>query len=353
MSVASTGNSLIPYKSVGIIQELGGGPWQEHKSRKILQESIRKLSPGGHSTLETIEDFIVSIITTLESNEHGAARMQVRLLGNYLRILSHRSPHVKEFIKQLMWGIDAGALDNSCSGEQEAAQAVMQYLSDRNGNKRLNVFDVGANKGAWTLQIANSANNIDIHAFEPNKNLVHDLTFAFEQWQQRGSNTKIFLNMLGLYPTTGKKILNVNGISTEQATLSDSASKNCFENSINSLEIETIRGDDYCSARGISSIDYLKVDTEGTELEVLKSFGSFTEESRLGFIQFEYGNASFYTGASMMEFFDLLGRNYTFAKILPEGLLVEVKYESRLEDFKWCNFLAVNKKYSDFLTISI
>lgn len=351
MNNLNSEHRFIPFETAGAIQQHGNESWQESSIKKALSESIIKSNHRQGSTATAIQEVIADLIRILEEQGSGNARKQLRLLGNYLRIDSHQSTQAKEFIKQLTWGIDAGALDNSCSGEKEATQAVMSFLEQRSQGRRLIAFDVGANSGDWTLQIANTTRSIDIHSFEPNKDLGKVLVHALQDYQGEGSEIKAFVNMFGIYSTTGKQVLYINGDSSEQATLSNDASRGCFENSIYSQEIKTLRGDEYCAAKGIGSIDYLKIDTEGTELEVLISFGKMIEDASIGFIQFEYGNASFYTGASMMRFFEVLGKNYFLARILPEGLQVAANYNSSLETFKWCNYLAVHASYKDFLDL--
>ena len=345
----SAESPLVPFESTGIIEHHGDTPWQQSILRSALLESIGKSNQKQDSIVDVIREIIVDLMTKMDEHGIDNTHRQLRLLGNYLRILSHKSIHVKEFIKQLTWGIEAGALDNSCSGEKEASQAIIAFLRSRNQQKRLIAFDIGANSGDWTLQMANTATNIDIHSFEPNTNLRAALISALEQCPSDSNGISTVVNMFGLYSATGKQVLYVNGESSEQATLSSSASKGCFENSIYSQEVKTLRGDEDCAAKAIYSIDYLKIDTEGTELEVLKSFGGLVGNGMIGFVQFEYGNASFYTGASMMKFFEILGDNYILARILPEGLEIASKYDSSLETFQWCNYLAVHRQYKCFL----
>ena len=156
---------FVPFET-GAIQQHGNEPWQDSSIRRALSESINRSNHKQGSTAKEIQEVIADLITILEKQSSGNARLQLRLLGNYLRIYSRQSIHVKEFIKQLTWGIDAGALDNSCSGEKEATQAVISFLEGRNHGKRLVAFDVGANSGDWTLQIADATKCIDIHSFE-------------------------------------------------------------------------------------------------------------------------------------------------------------------------------------------
>ena len=51
-------------------------------------------------------------------------------------------------------------------------------------------------------------------------------------------------------------------------------------------------GDDYCREHSVSSLDLLKVDTEGSDLQVLRGFREMLERRAIDVVQFEYGRAS-------------------------------------------------------------
>jgi hypothetical protein len=52
-------------------------------------------------------------------------------------------------------------------------------------------------------------------------------------------------------------------------------------------EVPTIRGDEFCEGQGVKKIDFLKIDAEGHDLEVLKGFEGMLARSRVGVVQVE------------------------------------------------------------------
>ena len=112
-----------------------------------------------------------------------------------------------------------------------------------------------------------------------------------------------------------------------------------------------IAADIYCESKGISEIDFVKIDTEGSELSILKSFKEMLSNGKIRFIQFEYGMTSFYGNSSLGEFFKLMERHYTMHRILPEGITDELEYSEDIETFRWSNFLAIRKDSLDFLDL--
>jgi FkbM family methyltransferase len=58
---------------------------------------------------------------------------------------------------------------------------------------------------------------------------------------------------------------------------------------INKVDIECRTIDSLCTEHNINLIDYLKIDTEGAEFKILKGSENMIQNSRIKFIQFEYG----------------------------------------------------------------
>lgn len=52
-------------------------------------------------------------------------------------------------------------------------------------------------------------------------------------------------------------------------------------------EVKVETGDAFCAARGIRKVDFLKVDAEGHDFEVLKGFSQMLARSDIGMLQFE------------------------------------------------------------------
>jgi hypothetical protein len=107
------------------------------------------------------------------------------------------------------------------------------------------------------------------------------------------------------------------------------------------IVIQAQKLDSFCDQHTIRNIDFLKIDTEGSELNVLLGARSLLREKRIGILQFEYGGT--YTDAHiyLKDVYDLLkGYGYTIYKIVPGGLAEISVWDSRLETFNYSNFLA-------------
>jgi FkbM family methyltransferase len=111
------------------------------------------------------------------------------------------------------------------------------------------------------------------------------------------------------------------------------------------VPILVTRLDDYCRERSIRRIDFLKIDTEGYELEVLRG-GRDMVQSAIRIVQFEYGGTYADAGISLQMVFDLLGRDWFFYRIKSDHLLPIKAYHPRYEDGRYANYLASRERLS-------
>lgn len=142
-------------------------------------------------------------------------------------------------------------------------------------------FDVGANIGQAAKKMRKRFPTASIHCFEPIKD-------TFEKLK---ANTKD-LDLLQYNCALGSK--------NEQIEIVvDSMNRNSDRNSLNNknvnpnsstgknekIEVKTLDG--FCAEHSIKKIDYLKVDTEGFDLEVLKGSVKMLEAKSISFVETE------------------------------------------------------------------
>lgn len=97
----------------------------------------------------------------------------------------------------------------------------------------------------------------------------------------------------------------------------------------------------YCLDRGISHIDIPKLDVEGHELSVLKGGRRLLDEGRIRFVQFEYGGIYIDARVLLKDMFDILQKfGYQMHKIFYKELRPVVRYDQRLENFQYSNWVA-------------
>jgi FkbM family methyltransferase len=138
------------------------------------------------------------------------------------------------------------------------------------------VFDVGANVGKTVAAFQRRFPEAEIWAFEPVK-------ASYEQLVQSTASVEgiqCFNFALGAESAAGH--ITADGTS-EKNRLVPARSGRATQS------IPIVAGTDFCDEHGIDHIGYLKVDTEGHDLEVLRGFEPMLRDSRVDVVEVEAG----------------------------------------------------------------
>lgn len=203
------------------------------------------------------------------------------------------------------------------------------------------IFDVGANKGEWTKTILSFCPQATIHVFEP-------ITFVFDiLTKSLPTQANIILNNLAISNRIGTVNFTVYDNNLYMTQLSSIYRRNkdieqSFNLSCHTLMVPTITIDNYCQLNHITHIDYLKIDTEGAELDVLKGAHTYLQQRKIKVIQFEYGQTFLDANITLENIFRYLSDfDYKIYRILPDGLLELPTWDTALENYWYSNYLAI------------
>ncbi len=198
------------------------------------------------------------------------------------------------------------------------------------------VFDVGANVGNYTLAVLQTFKDARIHAFEPSPETYVQLQAALGHRAvaciQKGlSNAIGFASIFDYGDQPGSQHASLHRGVIDVLHGADQ---------IRAVSIELTTVDDYCSSQGIGTIDFIKIDTEGNELAVLKGASLTIARGGLPFIQFEFNEMNVFSRTFLKDFYDLLSA-YEFFRVMPTGLLPLGRYNPRNEIFAFQNLVAL------------
>lgn len=143
------------------------------------------------------------------------------------------------------------------------------------------IFDVGANVGQTALSFARAFPGASIYSFEPFLKTFDRLTRNTE------SVASIRREKIALGATNGRMSVRLQRSvlnSLVPAALEASADA---RQPAETIDVETL--DSYCERRGVTRIDFLKVDTEGYDLEVLRGGDGLLRAQSIDFVQVEAG----------------------------------------------------------------
>ena len=143
------------------------------------------------------------------------------------------------------------------------------------------VFDVGANIGqTWEWVRANEPSS-KIYCFEPVSGPFAELKKLV------GNDSNTVLEHLALGEAKGQKTIRLFDENSSLNSLKDDVMNNTGYSKEEIVTIDTL--DSYCKKNNISKIDFLKIDTEGYELNVLEGAGEMLSSESISFIYCETG----------------------------------------------------------------
>jgi len=136
------------------------------------------------------------------------------------------------------------------------------------------VFDVGANVGQSALSYVREFPRAEIFSFEPVAATFQELVTATRQFP------RVHPYKLGMGREPGEAIINVNPISRMS-----SIGLSRPEDHPETITLETIAG--FVEKHRLGTIDFLKIDTEGFDLEVLAGAAPLLHQQKVRFVQSE------------------------------------------------------------------
>jgi FkbM family methyltransferase len=149
------------------------------------------------------------------------------------------------------------------------------------------IFDVGANDGSTFSGLACAIPWLEVYAFEPTPQLLKSLRL------QMGNVGNYHIVPKAVGETEGSVHFNVAGQGDWGCSSTLEFSSGLDETwpgrtdfqVTERISVEMIRLDKFLKSRNVSRIDFLHVDTQGTDLSVLKSLGDEVTRVRAGVIE--------------------------------------------------------------------
>lgn len=198
------------------------------------------------------------------------------------------------------------------------------------------LFDVGANVGNWTDMAKNLFPRATIHAFELNPKIALTLTDRFSGIKN------IHIHPFGLAAAAGK--VDFFAYPGEASVLSGLRAPlhSHVPHTRETAEVRT--GDEVCREQGIAQIDFLKVDAEGADFEVLSGFDKMLTGQKISVIQFEHQG-----GRYLRDFYDFLEpKGYAIGKLYANYVDFR-NHDSELEQFLGPNYIVVPKEKTELI----
>ena len=205
------------------------------------------------------------------------------------------------------------------------------------------LFDVGAHTGSYSRTLAAAFPQSAVFAFEPNPE-------TFEELKAKCSEPVRCVN-LGLGAERARKTIYTYAANGERASEHTSLFKEVFvdlhqQQAPAQFDLELTTLDEFCAEQGIGTIDFLKIDTEGNELNVLRGASKLLADGRIQAVQFEFNSMNVVSRVFLRDFYQILPE-FNLYRLHPAGLIPLKKYDVRNEIFVIQHFLAIKRGLAD------
>jgi FkbM family methyltransferase len=267
--------------------------------------------------MKKIKNYILKSVSYFYILIFGRSSMQK--LNNYILVMT----------------LHAKGYDNYINSKVSGEYNFIQILS--NFNPTL-CIDIGANNGSYTKMLLELTNS-KVISFEPLPEAFNNLVELKNSYASRFQPYN-----LGIADKKGNLKLYFGDSDSQHASFSSDIRRIDYvgEKNNNFLNVDVISIDEFVLKNGINEIDFIKIDTEGYEYEVL--LGSINTINNIipKFIQIEMNYHQLFRNQTLLSLSKLLS-NYDMYQLLPYGKkLIKVDPEKPESNFFYfSNFIFV------------
>lgn len=221
--------------------------------------------------------------------------------------------------------------------EKECIEQLVPMLSDNPI-----IIDVGANKGEWSDVVMRMIPDCHVVFIEPNKVLIHYLMMKYDY----NENHITYLNMAA-YRKAGKTIpfYYFTNRNSGLSSIYNNHEWDYLPKQFGKIGTTTI--DQYCGQLGVDHVDFIKIDVEGAELDVMMGMLQTLKEKKVKFIQVEYSSHYQLANATFREIFYIVSAAGYNVYLYVNGIFEPVTNENLVEDFELRNYIITTEILSD------
>ncbi len=186
------------------------------------------------------------------------------------------------------------------------------------------IFDIGCRNDTLFTNFQGQ-----VHYFDPVKEFIDKLSV------KPNNNRESYFNNFGLSDENGEQFYYPKYQSFFDRVNSCGVSDNA-----NKVVLKLRKAKDYIAENGVTSIDFVKIDTEGYELKVIQGFED--EIDKVKIVQFEYGGTFKDSGSKLIDVIKYLEQHnfHNFNYLINGGMTPITDFE---DHYQYCNIVCFNK----------
>lgn len=203
------------------------------------------------------------------------------------------------------------------------------------------IVDIGGNKGEYSQEVLRLYPDVNLHIFEPSTKNV-ELLNAFYK-----NRDNVCIVDKALSDKVGHAVLYADEDGSGMGSLINRRLEHFGVSFSEQQTVQVIRFEDYWRlSLNEAAIDFVKIDVEGNELNVLTGFGQALEKTRV--VQFEFGGTCIDARVFFQDYWRFFSdANFTIYRITPFGAKRIDSYRESDEVFIYTNYIAVNRNISN------
>lgn len=290
---------------------------------------LKGLERGTRETAQSFDSLPLMLVTRI------SVRMPRALKGRARRLMvgTGVGGHVSA---KSCWGVISLPISDTRFIAPYADEPLEMALLARYLRPEMNVIDIGANRGYYTLMFAARVGpQGKVFAIEPDERMVRRLRDLID----RNSASQVVVVQTAVAGESGRRMF----ILTDEPSLNHLAP--LHEKSDQGLETDCTSYSDLLRSACLERVDLLKIDVEGAEPEVLSSVLSSESLPDVIMAEFVATQWSRNGDLSVLSVFEKLTEEYVlFAVDYDMGALRELMHHSDLDDsWNGRNFIAVKR----------
>lgn len=201
-------------------------------------------------------------------------------------------------------------------------------------NKDDSVIDIGSGEGVWSKSLLASIPVRMLIAVDPVRDLCANL---YEKHFFR-EEFRIVCNVFG--SENSENAFYVDKKDLKNSSIVDLSN---LEKEIEKIPHFTISFDNFFEQQKFEKINYVNIDTNGSEFQVIKGMSVTLSKKLVDYVSFNYTNNFKLTQSSLKDCYEIFTNNdYVLFKIFERGLLWISQWSDYLETYKDCRYIAIS-----------